>query len=247
MDIARGATAAVAVDAARGLSARIDDGDAHGWPTVDLPDFGMPDARPELPAARYAARLAALRARADAARATTASSCTPTASTARTSSFLTGFDPRFEEAMLVVGPTAIRRHPRGQRVLGDGRRRAARRCAATGSRTSACPSQPRDRSRPLREILAGEGIGRRQPRRRRSAGSRTPDRSRIEVPAFLVDELRALTGAGGLVENANDLLIDPADGLRVINDVDQLAAFEHASCQTSTGVRRLLRGPRARA
>ena len=62
------------------------------------------------------------------------------------------------------------------------------------------------------------------------------DDARIEVPAFIVDELRALVGPGGSVENANGLLIDPADGLRVINDVDQLAVFEHASCQTSDGV-----------
>ena len=60
------------------------------------------------------------------------------------------------------------------------------------------------------------------------------------MPAFLVDELRGLTGATGAVENATDLLIDAADGLRVINEVEQLAAFEYASCQTSNGVRRLL-------
>ena len=35
-------------------------------------------------------------------------------------------------------------------------------------------------------------------------------------------------------------MIDPADGLRVVNDVDQLAVFEHAACQTSDGIRRLL-------
>jgi hypothetical protein len=101
------------------------------------------------------------------------------------------------------------------------------------------PGQPRDRSRPLAEILAGEGIG---------PGSRVgvlgwktyADRARMEVPAFLVDELRRLTGSSGLVENANDLLIDPGDGLRVINDADQLAAFEHAASRTSNGVRRLL-------
>jgi hypothetical protein len=105
------------------------------------------------------------------------------------------------------------------------------------------PMQPRDRSRPLEAILAGEGIGR---------GSRVgvlgwkpfADRSRLEVPAYLVDALRGLVGATGRVENANDLLMDPADGLRVINDVDQLAVFEHASCQTSDGVRRLLHGLR---
>ena len=65
-----------------------------------------------------------------------------------------------------------------------------------------------------------------------------------DVPAYLVDEHRAIVGAGGSVENATDLLIDPADGLRVINEVEQLAAFEWASCQTSQGVRSLLRALR---
>ena len=36
----------------------------------------------------------------------------------------------------------------------------------------------------------------------------------MEVPAFLVEALRELAGSGGLVENAADLLIGPADGLR---------------------------------
>ena len=53
-----------------------------------------------------------------------------------------------------------------------------------------------------------------------------------------------MVGATGSVENATDLFIDAADGLRVINEVEQLAAFEWASCQTSQGVRRLLHGLR---
>ncbi len=68
----------------------------------------------------------------------------------------------------------------------------------------------------------------------------------IDAPAYLVDELRRLTGPSGRVENATGLLIDAADGLRVINEVDQLAAFEHASCQTSDGVRRAPARPAAR-
>jgi hypothetical protein len=105
------------------------------------------------------------------------------------------------------------------------------------------PSQPRDGSRPLAALLREEGIG---------PGSRvgvvgwktysTPTMS--DLPAYLVDELRELVGSGGSVENATDLLIDPADGLRVVNEVEQLAAFEWASCQTSQGVRRLLAGLR---
>ncbi len=104
------------------------------------------------------------------------------------------------------------------------------------------PGQPRDASTPLRSILHDEGI---------RAGSRVgvvgwktyASRATIEAPAFLVDELRA-RGRHGLVENATDILIDPADGLRVINEVDQLAAFEWAACQTSDGVRQVLTGLR---
>jgi hypothetical protein len=103
------------------------------------------------------------------------------------------------------------------------------------------PGQPRDRSRPLREILADEGI---------SGGTRVgvigwkgysrPDM--LDAPAFLIDELRAATGETELVENAISLLIDAGTGLRVINEVEQLAAYEYAACQTSNGVRRLLFG-----
>ena len=49
-----------------------------------------------------------------------------------------------------------------------------------------------------------------------------------------------MTGTAGLVDNATDLLIDPADGLRVINEVEQLAAMEAAACTTSSGIRNLL-------
>jgi hypothetical protein len=155
-------------------------------------------------------------------------------------SYLTGFDPRFEEALLVVGeddepailvgnecwgmaaaaPVAMRRHLYQELSL---------------------PSQPRDSSRSLGEILGDEGIGK---------GSLVgvvgwkafASQGPIDVPAFIVDELREMTG--GLVENATDILIGAGDGLRVINEVEQLAAFEYAACHTSSGVRRLLFGLR---
>ena len=96
------------------------------------------------------------------------------------------------------------------------------------------PGQPRDRSRPLAEILADEGIG---PGSRVGVVGWKPyaRRELMDAPAYLVDELRGLTGPTGLVENAVDLLIDAADGLRVINEVEQLAMLEYAACQTSNG------------
>lgn len=212
---------------------------------LDLPDFGMPDERPEIPAATFRSRLERLRARAR-GRGFERLVVFADREHSATIAWLTGFDPRFEEAIVVVGtaggddddpailvgnecwgmagvaPLPMRRH-----LFQD----------------LSLPRQPRDRSRPLGEILVGEGLG---------AGRRvgvigwkgyaTPDR--IEAPAWLVDELRRLTGPTGAVENAADLVVDPGDGLRLINEVEQLAAFEYASCQTSQGVRDLLFGLR---
>lgn len=206
---------------------------------VDLPGFGASPMRPAIPPERYGERVAALRARA-ADRGYDQLVVYADREHSANLAFLTGFDPRFEEAMLVVGPDdppAILVGNECHPMAGAAPLAMERHLFQDFS----LPSQPRDRSRPLAEILRGLGIG---------PGSRVGalgwksyvDRTRLEVPAFIADELRSLVGAGGRVENANDLLIDPADGLRVINDADQLAVFEHASCRTSGGVRRLLHG-----
>jgi hypothetical protein len=208
---------------------------------IELPEFGMPDAAPEIPPATYRARLARLRERAG-ERGYDMIAVYADREHSANLSYLTGFDPRFEEATLILGdeddpailvgnecfgmagaaPVELRRH-----LFQD----------------FSLPGQPRDRSLPLAEILAAEGVG---PGRRVGVigWKEHPDRRIMEVPAYLVDELRTLTGPDGLVENAGDLLTGAADGLRVINEVEQLAVFEHAACQTSEGVRRLLFGLR---
>jgi Xaa-Pro aminopeptidase len=69
---------------------------------VALPDFGAPEAVPEIPAAVYADRLARLRARAEEAGYDALVVYADREHSANLS-YLTGFDPRFEEAMLLVG------------------------------------------------------------------------------------------------------------------------------------------------
>ena len=209
--------------------------------TIDLPDFGRPERTPEIPPGRYAERVERLRARMEERgydRLVVYADREHSANLA----YLTGFDPRFEEAVLVLGP------------VGDPAILVGNECWGTAGAAPlpmrrerfqdlSLPSQPRDRSRPLRTILGDEGIGR---------GARIgvvswktyADRATMEAPWFLVEAIRDLVGTGGLIENATDLLIDPADGLRVTNEVEQLAAFEAAACTTSTGVRRLLEGLR---
>jgi Xaa-Pro aminopeptidase len=203
---------------------------------VDLPDFGMPQTVPEIPASIYAGRLERLRERAAEDgydRIVVYADREHSANLA----YLTGFDPRFEEAMLVVGPSGEPAVLVGNECFGIAG------AAPLSMRRHlfqdfSLPSQPRDRSRTLSEILADEGIV--DGTRIGVIGWKTfAHRGTLEVPAYIADELRRVTPSGW-VENAGHLLIDAADGQRVLNEVEQLAAFEYAACQTSSGVRRLL-------
>jgi hypothetical protein len=187
---------------------------------VELPEFGMPDAMPELPIGLYPARLARLRERAEKSgynRLVIYADREHSANVA----YLTGFDPRFEEAILIVGPS------------GDPALLVGNECYAMAGAAPlplrrhlfqdlSLPSQPRDRSRPLAEILREEGIARGT--RIGVVGWKTYATVEMsDVPAFIVDELRRITGTSGTVENATRLLIDAADGLRVTSEVEQLA------------------------
>ncbi|HKG18186.1 MAG TPA: aminopeptidase P family N-terminal domain-containing protein [Candidatus Limnocylindrales bacterium] len=208
---------------------------------VALPDFGMPAEEPQLPAGIYAARLERLRERMERGSFDHLVIYADREHSANLS-YITGFDPRFEEALLVLtrnGQPAI--------LVGN-------ECYGTAGAAPlpmrrirfqdfSLPSQPRDRSRTLGEIFGDEGI--RDGVRVGVVGwKRYGEPTRMDIPAYLVDELRAAVGPRGTVENATDLLIDAADGLRVINEPEQLVAFEYAACQTSDGVRRLLEGLR---
>ena len=206
---------------------------------ISLPDFGMPVSRPEIHERTYATRIERLRLRAEEGgydRLVVYADREHSAGL----SYLTGFDPRFEEAVLVLGPSEEPALLVGNECQGLAAH-APLKMRTVLFQDLSLPGQPRDRSGKLGEILAGEGIA--TGKRVAVVGWKTyssPDA--MDAPAYLVDELRRLTGETGAVENATGILIDAADGLRVINDVDQLAAFEYASCQTSDGIRRLLFG-----
>ncbi len=204
---------------------------------VELPEFGVPERMPEIPPNLYVTRLERLRSRAR-SRGLDVVVVYADREHSANLSYLTGFDPRFEEALLVVGgesepailvgnecwglagvtPLAMRRH-----LFQD----------------FSLPSQPRDRSQPLGDILGEEGVA--AGRRVGMVGWKTyGSPAASDVPSYIVDELRRISG--GEVENATDILIDAADGLRVVNEVEQLAMFEYAASHTSQGVRRLIWG-----
>jgi Xaa-Pro aminopeptidase len=163
-------------------------------------------------------------------------SSTPTASA--NLSYLTGFDPRFEEAILVVGATGAPAILVGNECWGTAGA-APLPMDRVLLQDLSLPSQPRDRSRPLAETLSDAGVG--VGRRIGVVGWKTYARRGTRRSS-------STSCGSGLARRRSRTrracLNDAGDGLRVINEVEQLAFMEWAACQTSSGVLRLLRGLR---
>ncbi len=112
---------------------------------------------PEIPRTVYAARIERLRERA-AARGYDRVVVYADREHSANLSFLTGFDPRFEEALLVIGPDGDPAVLVGNECWGMAGA-APLPMRRHRFQDFSLPSQPRDRSRPLAEILGEEGIG----------------------------------------------------------------------------------------
>ncbi len=175
---------------------------------------------------------------------------------AATLAFLTGFDPRFEESLLVLDgrggrllivgneslgylPTADLsleiRWSSGLSPVGQELRSAAvlRSAAKLGE---AAPVGALESCFADFGIHAGARVG--CAGWKMMLGGFIADAEHaIEIPAFVVDALRRCCGRNGEVRNANSLFLDCDTGLRVINGLDQVAVFEQASIRTSRGVR----------
>jgi hypothetical protein len=206
---------------------------------VTLPDFGRPTKAPVLPDAIHAQRIDSFRRELD-RRGYDAAVVYADREHSANLSYLTGFDPRFEEAVLVVTDRPEPLLLTGNECVGmAGAAPLAMRVEL--HQEFSLPGQPRDRSRPLSDVLASEGITR-GTKVAMLGWKEIADRRLIEVPSFIADAVGAAVGGEGRVDNANDILTSAEDGLRVINEVDQLAMMEYASSHTSSGVKNLMFG-----
>jgi hypothetical protein len=202
---------------------------------VARPSFGVPDARPQLPAEEYERRLAALVGAVDADWVVVYGDREHFANLA----FACGFDPRFEEALLLLGG--------GRRVLVVGNEGVGyAELVTVRLEVVLCPSlslmgQRRSGGATLAGVLREAGLARGQ---RvgvigwKSLGAEEWELplAAIAAPSFLVDSLRHAVGDPRLVVDATAALIDPRHGLRTRSSADQLAAFEWAAARASTCV-----------
>jgi hypothetical protein len=163
--------------------------------------------------------------------------------------YLTGFDPRFEEALLILagaGDPLLVVGNECEAYLPVSPLHAAGKLRSERYQPFSLLNQPRNDSRLIREIFAGEGIG--QDSHVGCAGwkyyaeSEHPGAAHaLELPAYLVDSLRELTG-WEKVTNATEILMHPGHGLRTSCSPAEIAYFEYTNVLASEGMKRMLFG-----
>jgi hypothetical protein len=158
--------------------------------------------------------------------------------------FACGFDPRFEEALLLLGAG-------GERLLlvgleGEGYASLL----PVELDVVVCPSfslmgQPRAGGPSLERALRDAGLAHGQRVGLVGWKSLEPGEwglpvAALAAPSFLVDLLRHIAGAPDRVVDATPALTSPAGGLRARNSAAQLASFEWAATRASRAVRAIV-------
>ena len=213
--------------------------------TIELPDFGYDTEMPPIPAKEFEGRINKVL---ETIRNRQLDFLLVFADREHFANFryLIDIDPRFEEALLLINKDGKRKI-----LLGN-------ECLSAGG-TPPIPfefelyqefsllGQDRSRSRSLELILREFGI---------EKGKKVGcayfkyfyDKKRdiipglLDIPAYIADILRALTGGKELVINSNDIFMEPSAGLRHHNCLEELVRFEWASTRTSESMKNVVRG-----
>jgi hypothetical protein len=213
--------------------------------SVRLPDFGTPGEKPRIPAATYDRRVRAAHAKAG---------CDWLAVYADREhfgnmAFLSGFEPRFEEAFLLIGPG-------DQRILltGNECESYAPLAGLPDLTVLLCQTlslMAQDRSRFPRfsdrlgdaGIKPGDTVG--------LVGWKYLEpfedeafESAFYVPAVYVQAFQRAVGKAGALRDATHVLMHPGHGLAATIDVDQIAAFEWAATRCSLAAWKVVAGAR---
>jgi hypothetical protein len=163
-------------------------------------------------------------------------------------SFLCGFDPRFEEALLVLGRDRRRVLIVGNEGLGYTSVSPLELEVALAQSLSLM-GQTRQQAPRLGAVLHTIGIAEGQQVAvvgwKYLEPEETDDPAAPAfVPALLVDSLRRLVGQAGRVVDMTALLLHSSDGLKARNSAARIAAAEWSAVRASEAVLRIVRGAR---
>lgn len=211
---------------------------------IDLPEFELPRELPAIPDQTYAARVEALYAAME-RRGLDAVVVYGDREHFANTAYLTGFDPRYEESLAIFVPGRTPRMLVGNESVSYAGVVPYPVDVVRQSKFSLV-GQPDPDDVSLSQQLKDAGLADPGIRRVGLAGWKYWDGGAgvegwLEVPHFIVTEVGALVTE---VVNASDIFTGMHDGLRLVNDVDQIACFEFAASHGSQAVRRLISGIR---
>jgi Xaa-Pro aminopeptidase len=216
----------------------------HELTSVTLPDFGMPIDMPSISKEEYEKRIHSVQ---EAMRQNEFSHVVIYADREHSANiaFLCRYEPRFEEALLIIPLDDTPILVVGNEGIGY-----------TGIsplelkvelfQSFSLLGQDRSQKANVLELFDRVGIG--TSSKVGVAGWKyfTTEETRdpstcLEIPSYLVDTLRALVASHTNVINVGSWFMNETDGFRCINSVDQLAYFEFAACHTSSSLLRVLK------
>ena len=216
-----------------------------GLRAIEVPDFGVPLEAPPIPPATYEARCRAAYDRAGCDWLVVYADREHLANMA----FLTGFEPRFEEALLLLG-----RGDRRVLVVGNESESYAALAGLPGlevalGQSLSLMAQDRTKRPSLEAVLREAGLGAGQTIglvgwKYLEAEEWNLAQPGFFAPAFLVALLAHLAGDDAAFGAATPVLMHPATGLRAVVDADQIAAHECGAARASAAVWRILMGVR---
>jgi Xaa-Pro aminopeptidase len=206
---------------------------------VQIPDFGAVPEPPALPGERHGARCDAALAAAGTDWLCVYADREHLANIL----FLSGFEPRFEEALLLLGPGRRRVLVTGNECVPYATIAPLPGLEVRLSQTMSLPGQDRTQAPRLTDVLRAAGIG-------------TGDSVGVvgwkylaaeewegagDAPAFLpAPYLAAIAHVAGTVVDRTEVLLHPEHGQRSIIDADQIAIFEAAAARGSEMVWNIL-------
>ena len=209
---------------------------------VGFPEIGVPVELPEMPVVEFEERARRLRERAG----TSWVAIYGDREHAANLQFVCGYDPRFEEGMLLLGPG-----DRAILLVGNEGLIHAQVTRLPVEVVLYQPfslmAQPRGDSPPLAELLVGLGLEGAGPVgvagwKYLDTGEASDVTRPAYVPAFVVEALEAVSGAPSV--DVTPVLINPVDGLRSVVSADEVARLEWGAARASAAVLRVLRSTR---
>lgn len=153
--------------------------------------------------------------------------------------YLTGFIPRFEEALLV-----LHRNDDAVLVLGNENLKLAAHARLDNRVVHApwfsLPNQPMGNQHALPDVLKSAGItsGKRLGLVgwKLFTGREEDVCGMFDIPSFIVEAIRQAAGPHAVLRNATGIFISPEQGARTVNNANELAHYEYGANLASTAI-----------